>query len=236
MTDTLPSGRSLQPPLWSSRHQAGLALAERLQPRAGHGLDSTILGLPRGGIAVAVAMAERLRLPVATWSVRKVADPLWPELAIGAIASGGVAVWRNGRAVLDREAQARQQGWLQAQERELVRRQRLFGDPLPEELRFRHLIVVDDGIATGMTVRAALLSLRQVQPRSLTLAVPVVDRSVEAQLAPLVDHLEALAIVDQLEAVGLWYESFNQLSDHEVLELLEPWLALGASDNRSASA
>jgi putative phosphoribosyl transferase len=221
---------TMQPPLWSTRHQAGIALAERLQQRAGHGMDSTILGLPRGGIPVAVAMAERLRLPVATWSVRKVVDPLWPELAIGAIATGGVAVWRNGQAAADRAARARQLGWLQDQERELVRRQRLFGDPVPEELRFRHLIVVDDGIATGMTVKAALLSLRQVQPLSLTLAVPVVDRSVEAQLAPLVDHLEALAVVDQLEAVGLWYKTFNQLSDSEVLGLLEPWMAAGSVD------
>jgi putative phosphoribosyl transferase len=118
---------------------------------------------------------------------------------------------------------AMQQGWLQAQEQELLRRQRLFGDPSPETLRGRDLVVVDDGIATGMTVKAALLSLAQVQPRRLTLAVPVVDRSVAEELAGMVDQLVALARVDDLEAVGLWYETFTQLSDAEVLQLLQPW-------------
>lgn len=212
---------AVYPPLWSSRHQAGLALAERLRASVGQRLDNWVIALPRGGVPVAVVVAARLHCPVATWSVRKVADPQWPELAIGAIAHGGVAVWRNGHAAEAREAMARQRGWLQEQEQELLRRQRLFGDPLPEALRGRHLIVVDDGIATGMTVRAALLSLRQLQPSSLTLAVPVVDRRVAGELAPLVDHLEALAKVDRLEAVGMWYETFNQLSDQDVVELLD---------------
>lgn len=224
---------TLHPPLWRNRHQAGVALAEQLWPSAGQRRDNWVIALPRGGVPVAVAVAERLRCPVATWSVRKVADPQWPELAIGAIAHGGVTVWRNGHAAASREAMARQRGWLEAQERELLRRQRLFGDPLPEELQGRQLIVVDDGIATGMTVKAALLSLRQLQPRSLTLAVPVVDRAVARELAGLVDHFEAGALVDQLEAVGMWFEAFDQLSDREVLELLEKsragWCGPGAT-------
>lgn len=210
----------LQPPLWRSRHQAGLELAERFQDHPDP--DNLLLALPRGGVPVAIAMAGRLHCPVATWSVRKVADPHWPELAIGAVAHGGVSVWRNGHAGLQRQAMARSQGWLQTQEDELLRRQSLFGDPSAEALRGRPLIVVDDGIATGMTVKAALLSLRQAEPRRLTLAVPVVDRSLVGALSTLVDHLEALAIVDRLESVGMWYESFPQLSDREVLELLAP--------------
>lgn len=211
---------ALHPPLWSDRHQAGEVLAERLRESTGQRPDNWVIALPRGGVPVAVAVAGRLHCPVATWSVRKVADPQWPELAIGAVAHGGVVVWRNGHAAQSRESMARQRGWLQVQQEELLRRQRLFGDPSPEALKGRHLIVVDDGIATGMTVRAALLSLRQLQPSSLTLAVPVVDRMVARELAQLVDHLEALAMVDQLEAVGMWYKTFNQLTDHEVLELL----------------
>ena len=214
---------ALHPPLWSSRSQAGLALADRLRTRLGAGEPSTVIALPRGGVPVAVAVAQVLQLPLATWSVRKVADPQWPELAIGAIASGGVAVWRNGEGAERRQALARRQGWLHAQEQELVRRQQLFGDPRPEVLKAHHLIVVDDGIATGMTVKAALLSLAQVQPRSLTLAVPVLDRTVAQDLGGLVDQLVALAIVDNLEAVGMWYKHFNQLSDLEVLKLLAPW-------------
>jgi putative phosphoribosyl transferase len=213
---------NLVPPLWNNRQEAGQALAARFlawdQPHA----LSLLLALPRGGVPVAAAMAEVLGWPLATWSVRKVADPSWPELAIGAIAAGGVVVWRNGgqRAASEREEQARRHGWLRQEEQELVRRQALFGDPDPHTLRPRHLVVVDDGIATGMTVQAALRSLRRCEPASLTLAVPVVDREVARDLEPLVDRLEALAVVPDLRAVGLWYGAFEQLSDQQVLALL----------------
>jgi putative phosphoribosyl transferase len=213
----------LNRPLWSDRASAGAALAERLADLHGRSDAVTLVALPRGGIPVAAVVARQLQLPLVTWSVRKVADPRWPELAIGAVARGGVAVWRQGQGGVEPEAMAIQQGWLQAQERELVRRQTLFGDPNPSALGGRHLIVVDDGIATGMTVKAALLSLAQVQPRRLSLAVPVVDRRVARDLAGLVDQLEALALVDDLQAVGQWYATFTQLSDGEVLELLRPW-------------
>jgi putative phosphoribosyl transferase len=209
----------LSPPLWRDRLEAGRALGQRLAAGAALPQDALLLALPRGGVAVAVAMARELQRPVGTWSVRKIADPAWPELAIGAIAAGGVTVWR-GDGGISREQQARRQGWLQAQELELRRRQRLYGDPDPAALRGRPLIVVDDGIATGMTVQAALLSLRQLRPASLTLAVPVLDRSVVSLLQPLVDRLEALAVVDGLRAVGEWYERFEQLQDQDVLELL----------------
>jgi len=209
-----------RPPLWTNRHQAGLALADAFTDRQGLGQDTILLGLPRGGVPVAAAMAARLRLPLTTWSVRKVADPAWPELAIGAVAAGGVVVWRDGEGAIRRATTATMHGWLRAQQQELRRRQLLFGDPPAEQLRGRHLIVVDDGIATGMTVKAALLSLRQLEPASLDLAVPVVDRNVAAELSPLVDRLVALAVVDDLEAVGLWYVHFEQLGDEQVLALL----------------
>lgn len=211
----------LRPPLWTSRHQAGLALAEAFADRRGLRADTTLVALPRGGVPVAAAMATRLELPLVTWSVRKVADPSWPELAVGAVAAGGVVVWRNGEGALRRATTATLHGWLRDQELELERRQRLFGDPPGDQLRGRHLIVVDDGIATGMTVKAALLSLRQVQPASLALAVPVVDREVADELGRLVERMEALAIVSELQAVGLWYVHFEQLSDRQVLALLQ---------------
>jgi putative phosphoribosyl transferase len=106
------------------------------------------------------------------------------------------------------------------QQRELERRRQLFGDPDPASLADRHLVVVDDGIATGLTARAALRSLRPLQPASLALAVPVVDRQVLPDLEALVDRLEALAVVDRLRAVGEWYTHFEQLEDSEVLALL----------------
>ncbi len=210
----------LHPPLWLHRQQAGLALAEACIEQLDMGPDSLLLALPRGGVAVAAAMATRLNLPLATWSVRKIADPAWPELAIGAVAAHGVVVWRHDDAALWRAQAAQRQGWLADQQRELERRRRLFGDPDDGQLRHRHLIVVDDGVATGMTVKAALLSLRGLEPASLTLAVPVMDRSLAQDLQQLVDHLVVLALVDDLRAVGIWYRHFEQLSDGQVLALL----------------
>ncbi|MFY8150310.1 MAG: phosphoribosyltransferase [Prochlorococcaceae cyanobacterium] len=199
-------------PLWRDRHQAGRELAQRFQdPPAAPG--TVLLALPRGGVPVAAAMAAHLQLPLATWSVRKVADPAFPEVAVGAVAAGGVVVWRQG-------AEEGRRAWLQEQERELARRRQVFGDPEPGLLRGRPLIVVDDGIATGMTVQAALRSLRRLAPASLALAVPVVDRAVALRLSRQVERFEALAVVDDLVAVGLWFERFEQLSDAEVLELL----------------
>jgi putative phosphoribosyl transferase len=205
------------PPLWDDRHQAGLALAARL-----HDLppDTLLLALPRGGVAVAAAMAERLTLPLATWCVRKVADPTNPELAIGAVAPGEVVVWRNGAGASCHEAAARRGGWLEAQRQELARRAELFGDPDPSSLRGLPLVVVDDGVATGMTLQAALLSLRNCGPASLQLAVPVADRQVLPGLAALADRTTVLAAVAELQAVGLWYRHFEQLTDAQVLELL----------------
>ncbi len=211
---------SVQPPLWLNRQQAGLALAKACADWCGRDADTLLLALPRGGVAVAASMASLLQLPLATWSVRKIADPAWPELAIGAVAAHGVVVWRNGDAARRRAQAAQQQGWLEGELQELERRRRLFGDPEDDQLRHRHLIVVDDGIATGMTVKAALLSLRSLAPASLALAVPVVDRCVASELESLVDRFEVLALVDNLRAVGLWYQHFEQLQDQEVMELL----------------
>ena len=206
-----------RPPLWQDRRQAGLALAA-LRPDLAP--PTLLLALPRGGVPVAAAMAEQLHLPLATWSVRKVSDPLAPEVAIGAVAPGGLCVWRNGGAAREREARARHEGWLADQVAELERRRQLFADPSPEQLRGRSLVVVDDGVATGMTVEVALRSLRQLEPASLELAVPVADREVLASLAPLVDRITVLAAVPWLEAVGLWYVHFEQLSDQAVQALL----------------
>ncbi|MDM7952807.1 MAG: phosphoribosyltransferase family protein [Cyanobium sp. CZS 25K] len=209
-----------RPPLWTDRHQAGLALAEVFAAGQGLSRDSILVALPRGGVPVAAAMAARLHLPLVTWSVRKVADPDWPEVAIGAVAAGGVVLWRKGQGASGRATTATRHGWLRAQENELRRRQQRFGDPPGDQLRGRPLIVVDDGIATGMTVKAALVSLRKLEPASLALAVPVVEREVAIELGRLVERLEALAVVDDLQAVGLWYEHFEQLPDDRVLALL----------------
>jgi len=213
----------MQPPypLWVNRYAAGLALAEIFSKGDGISTNTLLLALPRGGVPVAAAMARQLNLPLATWSVRKIADPAQSEVAIGAIAAGGTVVWRDAEQAGQWAAMAIRHGWLQSQQKEMARRQHLFGDPAPEQLHNRHLIVVDDGIATGMTAKAALLSLGKVDAASLSLAIPVIDSSVAQELAPLVDRLEALAYVADLSSVGLWYQHFTQLSDSEVLEYLD---------------
>jgi len=207
-------------PLWRDRQQAGQALAGRFQDLCGRALDCTLIALPRGGVAVAAEMARRLHLPLACWAVSKIVHPSSPEFAIGAVAPGGVVLWDPQASAflhLSGEERAR---LVEGQQRELERRRRVFGDPDPAALRDRHLVVVDDGIATGMTARAALQSLRQLGPASLSLAVPVVDRRVLPDLEPLLDRLEALAVVEPLQAVGEWFRDFEQLDDGDVLRLL----------------
>jgi putative phosphoribosyl transferase len=169
---------------------------------------------------VAAAMAGVLALPVATWAVRKLSHPAAPEYAIGALAPLDVELWDGSAVQRFGLTPAQQQLLLEHERQELGRRQQLFGDPDPALLRGRHLLVIDDGIATGFTVRAALTSLRQTQPASLVLAVPVVDQRVVPRLQALVDELVPLAVVDHLRAVGEWFSHFEQLSDQQVLDLL----------------
>jgi len=215
----LPSAREWRPPLWQNRREAGLALAERLQAWRDQP-GALVIGLPRGGVAVAAALAGALHLPLAPWAVRKLGHPADPEVAIGAIAPGGVVLWDQA-SLRQLGLSPQQQARLVAdQRRELERRQRLFGDPEPVALRDRPLLVVDDGVATGLTVRAALASLRQCQPRQLVLAVPVIDETVAQQLESAVDGLVALARVRGLRSVGAWYGHFGQLEDARVLALL----------------
>ena len=129
-------------------------------------------------------------------------------------------MWRNSQAAGERQELKSRLGWLEIQKQEIMRRQQLFGDPKPEMLHKRHLIVIDDGVATAMNVKAASLSLREAKPSSITLAVPVADRTAVWLMLPLLDHLEALALVDNLQSVGIWYSKFNQVSDREVLDLM----------------
>jgi putative phosphoribosyl transferase len=207
-----------QPPLWRDRQAAGLALAERWADIRGRD-DTLLIGLPRGGVAVAAAMADGLALPLASWAVRKITAPAWPEVAIGAVAPGGVVLWGPPEHARGLSREQRSQ-LVRQQQAELLRRQRRYGDPDPRSLAGLHLVVVDDGIATGLTARAALLSLRRLGPASLGLAVPVVDQRLVPELEALVERLEILAVVPHLEAVGPWYERFEQLKDNAVVRLL----------------
>jgi putative phosphoribosyl transferase len=190
-----------------------MALAEGWQRS-----NTMVVALPRGGVPVALEIAKALQVPLTTWSVRKLTRAQAPEVAVGAIAPGGIELWdstsetipiQERRELLAREIQ------------ELNRRRQCFGDSPIERLRGKNLIVVDDGIATGMSVAAALRSLQEVMPNQLVLAVPVVDQQVIQPLQNLCDRLIALRIVAHLHAVGEYFENFGQLNDADVIGLLE---------------
>ena len=216
---------------WLDRAAAGEELAARLAARLSmQGLrdkSAIVVALPRGGVAVAAVMARKLGLPLTTWAVRKLTLPSNPEFAIGAIAGDDVVLWDPEIVnYLEKYPELRKQ-ILEAEWRELLRRKRLFGDAAPDAMSKRDLIVVDDGIATGLTVKAALLSLLQLSPSRLILAVPVVAAAALPGIRQLVDDAIVLSSVDNLIAVGYYYSSFAQLSDEDVLALLssanKPW-------------
>ena len=198
------------------RIEAGRLLGEALKAYAGRG-DVIVLGLPRGGVPVAAEAAHVLGAPVDVWVVRKLGTPGHEELAMGAIASGGVRVLNEdvirslgipGRAI---EAEATRES------AELTRRERLYrqGRP-PLDVRGRTAILVDDGIATGATMLAAARALRRMGPAAILIAVPVAPPSTLAELEREVDQAVCLLTEESLIAVGYWYEDFRQTTDREV--------------------
>jgi putative phosphoribosyl transferase len=201
------------------RRQAGRILAERLEHLRGQpGL--LVLALPRGGVAVGFEVAHALRAPLDVFIVRKLGFPGHEEFAMGAIASGGVRVM-NPMPGMDVAPEAVAAVVAREQD-ELVRREHLYrGDRPAVGIRGRTVIVVDDGLATGSTMRAAVTSIRQQHPAHLVVAVPVGAEETCRQLHAEADEVICAATPYPFRAVGLWYESFPQASDDEVHELLE---------------
>ena len=204
------------------RHEAGEILGVALAGRYASHPDLIILGLPRGGVPVAYGVAEALEAPLDVFVVRKLGLPGHEELAMGAIASGGVRVMN--RDVLDyMPVSDRAVEDVVARElRELERRERAFrGDQPPLDVRDRTVIVVDDGLATGSTMRAAVRALRAMSPRAIVVAVPVGSPSTCQELRAEADDVVCLRTPEPFEAVGLWYDDFEQTTDDEVHALLK---------------
>ena len=183
--------------------------------------DVLVLALPRGGVPVAFEVARALRAPLDIFLVRKLGVPGQEELAMGAIASGGVRVVNEDVVrhlgippeVIDAVA-AREQG-------ELERRERAYRDERPApDVRGRTVMLVDDGLATGSTMRAAALALRQKGPARVVVAVPVASREACAEFRGEVDDVVCAATPEPFMGVGRWYEDFSQTTDEEVRELL----------------
>jgi putative phosphoribosyl transferase len=205
---------------FSNRAEAGQLLAERLRNYAGRD-DAIVLGLPRGGVPVAFEVARALGLPLDVFIVRKLGVPGFEELAAGAIASGGVRVLNedvlralpNAEEVIE-EVTAREAA-------ELERREKSYRDGRPApELRGRVVILVDDGLATGATMRAAVKALRQRGVAKIVVAVPVGPPDTCREFEDEADETICASVPEFFQAVGQYYEDFSQTSDEEVRELL----------------
>ena len=206
---------------FSNRVEAGKQLASVLQDYANR-QDVLVLGLPRGGVPVAFEVAQSLNVPLDVCIVRKLGVPAHKELAMGAIGLGGVRVlnqdviemWNISQSEIDRVNACEQE--------ELERRDLLYrcGRPYPV-LEGKIVILVDDGIATGATLNAAISSLRQQQPKAIVVATPVAPRSICKSLKKTVDKVVCLSTPEPFYAIGQWYVDFDQTSDEEVQHLLE---------------
>jgi len=202
------------------RVDAGQQLAARLV-RYANRPDVLVLALPRGGVPVAYEVARTLNVALDVLLVRKLSLPGFQELAFGAITSGGILVL-NPEIVQELEIDRLEVERLATQARRTMdRRERIFrGDRPNPEIEGRTIIVVDDGLATGATVRAAVRALRVKAPARILLAVPVAPRETCDELQPEVDELVCLITPRNFYAVSLWYENFTQTTDAEVRELL----------------
>jgi len=206
--------------LFEDRHHAGRHLAEKLMTYANRD-DVTVLALPRGGVPVAFEVAKKLNAPLDVFLVRKLGVPGQEELAMGAIASGGIRVLNDdvvnylGIPTPVIEAVASQE------QRELERRERSYrGDAPPPDVKGRTVILIDDGLATGSTMRAAAAALRGLRPAHIVVAVPVAPPETCDEFREEVDEIVCALTPQPFHGVGLWYRDFSQTTDEEVQELL----------------
>lgn len=202
------------------RVQAGRLLAKKLMQHANRD-DVMVLGLPRGGIPVAYQISKALHAPLDAFLVRKLGTPGQEELAMGAIAMGGIRIF-NPEVVDSLHISKKEIEAVSAQEEaELERRNKTYreGKPVPN-VKNRIVILVDDGLATGATMRAAIDALKQQQPKKIIVAVPVAPRDTYEKFKKLVDEIICLQLPAPFYSIGQWYENFPQTSDEEVLELL----------------
>lgn len=207
--------------MFKDRIDAGRRLAESLAAFAGR-RDVLVLALPRGGVVVAAEVAARLGAPLDALIVRKIGHPWQPELAIGAVAETGAVIYNkevmSSWSVTEEYVHAE----LARQEGEIRRRQQLYRSGRALALvSGRTVIVVDDGIATGATMRAAIEALKRDRPRELITAVPVAPPDIVAELRTIADRFVCLEMPRSFLAVGNFYEDFPQVDDAEVVTLLD---------------
>ena len=203
------------------RKEAGILLAKYLEHYKG-APGTIILGLPRGGVVTGAEVARVLGLPLDVLVVRKLGTPGHEELAMGAIVRGGVRVLNEDVVRAMRIPLAQIESVAEREEREAARRERVFrsGRP-PLELEGRTVILIDDGLATGSTMFAAVEAVRAKGAKRIVAAVPVAPPQTYERLAAKVDEIVCLSTPPDFYAVGQWYDSFTQVEDDEVVKLLE---------------
>lgn len=206
--------------VFADRREAGRLLSAALGQYAGRN-DVLVLGLPRGGVPVAFEVARALGAPLDVYVVRKLGAPFQEELAVGAVASGGATVL-NSELVAALGIEPEELDAMVARERfEVTRREQSYrGERQPIDPVGRTAILVDDGLATGASMRAAVAGLRQLGPGGIVVAVPVAPPEACALLAQEADHVVCLLTPDPFTAVGMWYDDFAQTTDDDVRALL----------------
>jgi putative phosphoribosyl transferase len=204
--------------IFPDRATAGIALGRELQRRLLKP-PLLVLGLPRGGVPVAYEVAQMLKAPLDVMLVRKIGMPGWPELAIGAIASGNILVHKPP---LEKELPAETFDRLvEEQRRELERRERTYrGGRAPLEVKGKTVILVDDGLATGSTMLAAVRAARKAHAPAIVVAAPVASREALDLIRTEADSVVILQTPEVLFAIGEWYQHFEQLEDDDVTRLL----------------
>jgi len=205
---------------FKNRREAGQRLAKKLERFSGR-YDVVVLALPRGGVPVAYEVAAGLKAPLEIFLVRKLGVPGHEEFAMGAIASGGL--WFVNEEVVRQIGITREQiqRIVEREEQELERREETYGIEFSTgDVRGRTVIIVDDGLATGSTMRAAVAALKQKHPQRIVVGIPVASPSTCQELENEVDEVVCVQQPERFYAVGEWYEDFSQTSDEEVRELL----------------
>jgi len=213
------SERNVPLPL-RDRAEAGALLAERLRVYADRS-DVIVLALPRGGVPVGFIIAERIHAELDVIVVRKLGVPFHDELAMGAVASGGLRILNRDVVALALVDDATIDRIAALQMEEIARREARYRDGAPAPaLRGRRVILVDDGLATGSTMAVAVRAVRREHPNRIIVAVPVAAAESCAELAGDVDEMICLHTPEPFRAVSIWYETFDQTSDDEVVDLL----------------
>lgn len=204
--------------IFASREDAGQRLGRQLKEQ---GLKADqVLGLPRGGVVVAAEVARAMQLPLDVLIVRKIGHPWFREFAVGAMAEGGVVVLDEAAIGRNPVARAELEAVIQEEKERLQRYQEAFHRAGPSSLADKAVLLVDDGLATGATTEAAVLSAKRQKARHIIIAAPVASTHAVERLRRVADDIIVLCADPDFDAVGHYYECFSQITDEEVLELL----------------